>query len=154
MATCSNCGADTPRLRTVFLGKETRDECPQCAPGSFEKFTAPSDKKIAMGFEAHPNEYEKRYDEDGVFYIRKPEYRAEQEQRLTQPAEDDRLREEQAVAEKRATRRTQPLSPDEVLFAINKARDIADAIAQSNAEAQKQAEEAELQSWIQKAAQA
>lgn len=156
MARCSHCGTESPRVRSRWddKGVQLPDECPSCAPGQFEKFTAPSDKKIAMGFEAHPNEYEKRYDQDGVIYVRKPEYRAEQEQQLQKPAEEDRVREEQAVALKRATRRTAPMTPDELLFAINKARDVAEAIEQSNRQAVKDAEEAELQSWIQKSANA
>lgn len=87
MAICSNCGAETKRVRSRWSpqGIQLPDECPQCAPQSFGKFTTPFDKQPHMGWEAHPNEYERRYDGEGAYYLRKPEYRAEQEERLRQP---------------------------------------------------------------------
>lgn len=131
MAVCFNCGTEGVRVRSRWDGKGNRlpDECPQCSPGSFEgKFTAPSDKKIWMGYEAHPNEYVKA--EDGG-YDRKPEYRAEQEAQLALPATDEREAQARAVARKRAERRTAPMSTDEMLTALNKARMIANALKQS-----------------------
>lgn len=130
MAKCNNCGAEGTRVRSRWneKGNQLPDECPQCAPGNFEKFTAPSDKKIWMGYEANPNEYEKRYDADGVFYIRKLEYRAEQEARLSQGASDELEAQERAEAKKRAERRTEPMTESEKLAAIAKARMIADAL--------------------------
>ncbi|MBV9179883.1 MAG: hypothetical protein JO356_01110 [Acidobacteria bacterium] len=153
MAICSNCKSESRRVRSRWTDKgvQLADECPSCAPRTFEKFTTPSDKKIHMGFEAHPNEYEKRYDSDGVFYIRKPEYRAEQEEKLKQPCADDVEAQERAEANKRASRRTDPMTPAELEQAIAKARILAGAIEQSHAQAVKEAREAELQSWIQKA---
>jgi len=84
-----------------------------------------------MGFEANPNQYEKRYDKDGVYYIRKPEYRAEQEAQLQQPATDEREAQERAVEQKRRTRRTEPMSPSEQLAALNRAREISDWIMEA-----------------------
>lgn len=104
------------------------DECPNCAPSSFEKFTAPSDKKIWMGHEAHPNEYVKA--PDGGF-DRKPEYRAEQEQRLSQATEEEREAQARAVAHKRATRRTSPMTEAETIAAVRKASEIAAWIVES-----------------------
>src|SRR2546430_15881424 len=100
MAVCSNCGSSGPRVRSRWTekGVQLPDECPSCSPSSFEKFTAPSDKKIWMGYEAHPNEYTKVHAEDGgVIYNRKPEYRAEQEQKLALPATDEAEAQRRAV---------------------------------------------------------
>lgn len=127
MAICSNCGAEGSRVRSRWndKGEQLPDECPQCDPSGFEKFTAPSDKKIWMGYEAHPNEYEKQYDKDGLIYNRKPEYRSEQEQRLTQQTDDEREAQERAVAKKRATRRTDRMDTIELAQAMRKAEEIA-----------------------------
>lgn len=126
MSICRTCKAEGTRSRIVFSeGGETRDECPNCAPSSFEKFTAPSDKKIWMGYEAHPEQYEKKYDKDGLIYERKPEYRAEQEEQLALGAAEDREREERAIAHKRATRRTLPMDAAEMAQALGKAEEIA-----------------------------
>ncbi len=105
------------------------DECPSCSPESFEKFTAPSDKKIWMGYEAHPNEYVKASDGG---YDRKPEYRAEQEQKLAQQSEEERELERRAIAKKRAERRTLPMDAAELASALHKAEIIADAMTGSN----------------------
>lgn len=120
MAICGTCSNETPRVRCRWTEKgiELPDECPNCAPQSFEKFTDPSDKKIWMGFEAHPNEYVKA--EDGG-YDRKPEYRAEQEERLGQPTEEEREAEARAIRKKRAERRTMPMTPSEQIAAMAKA---------------------------------
>lgn len=127
MAVCGNCGAQSARIRSRWndKGLQLADECPSCAPGQFEKFTAPSDKKIWMGYEAHPNEYVQSADGG---YDRKPEYRAEQEQRLTAETEDERAMRSRAEQHKRATRRTAPMTPDELLQAVAKAADIAEAM--------------------------
>ena len=153
MAVCGNCGSESARVRSRWgeKGVQLADECPSCAPAQFEKFTAPSDKKIWMGYEAHPNEYVQSA--DGGF-DRKPEYRAEQEQRLTQETEDERIARERAEANKRATRRTDPMTPDETLQAIRKANLYA-AMMQEQAEQDAKArQEAELLSWTQRAARA
>lgn len=125
MTICANCGVEGTRIRTIWSEDGQREECPNCAPESFEKFTVPSDKKIWPGWEAHPNEYEKRYDKDGVIYERKPEYRAEQEQRLREATEDERAAQERAIAKKRAERRTRPMDEIETAIAMRKAEEIA-----------------------------
>lgn len=132
MAICATCGHASARVRSRWDEKGVRlpDECHYCAPQNFEKFTAPSDKKIWMGFEANPNEYEKRYDSEGVFYIRKPEYRTEQEEKLMQPAADEAEKQRLAEEKKRKERRTLPMDPAETLAAIAKAKVIADAMQQ------------------------
>jgi len=130
MANCSNCGSESTRVRSRWTDKGVQlpDECPACAPQSFEKFTAPSDKKIWMGYEAHPNEYVRAA--DGGF-DRKPEYRAEQEQKLCQATEDEKAREEQVAARKRANRRLTPMTAAEMTAALAKAAEIAEALRRS-----------------------
>ena len=81
-----------------------------------------------MGYEAHPEEYIKA--EDGG-YDRKPEYRAEQEARLQAESEEERMEREKAEAHKRAHRRTSAMDMGEMLSAVNKARQIADAFVQT-----------------------
>lgn len=149
MARCSNCNSESPRVRSRWdaKGNQLPDECPQCAPGSFEKFSNPSDQKIWMGFEAHPNEYERAA--DGGF-DRKPEYRAEQEARLSEETEEEREIRIAAEANKRATRRTLPMDEVETLHALSKARDLALALEQSAVQANRDAEEQAIQSWIDK----
>lgn len=132
MSICSTCGAETARIRSRFGEDGTvTDECPQCAPGSFEKFTAPSDKKIWMGYEVHPNEYVKAPDGG---YDRKPEYRSEQESQLRQPTEAEQCAQDAAIAKKRAERRTTPMTPAEQSAAMAKASQIAAWICRSAAQ--------------------
>ncbi len=132
MSICGHCGAESTRIKTHFCEDGSRyDECPQCNPSDFEKVTDPSDKKIWMGYEAHPNEYEKQYDKDGVIYMRKPEYRAEQEQRLMEQTEEELEAQKLAVAKKRATRRTTPMTEAEQIAAVRKASEIASWIVAS-----------------------
>jgi hypothetical protein len=122
MAICSNCGAEGPRVRSRWNDKEQLpDICPSCSPSSFEKFTAPSEKKIWMGYEAHPNEYVKA--EDGGF-DRKPEYRVEQEEKLTQETAEERDARIKAEDNKRKTRRTLPMDEAELSGALRKAEEI------------------------------
>ena len=130
MAICANCGTQGTRIRSRWNDKNVQlpDECPHCAPQSFDKFTAPSDKKIWMGYEAHPNEYIKAA--DGGF-DRKPEYRAEQESSLCQSTPEEIEAEQRAIALKRATRRTAPMDAAEYAQALAKAEQIATAIIES-----------------------
>jgi hypothetical protein len=130
MAKCSNCGFEGTRVRSRWTekGAQLPDECPNCSQGSFEKFTAPSDKKIWLGYEAHPNEYVKAG--DGGF-DRKPEYRAEQEQKLQQETEEERDARLKAEAKKRRERRTEPMTPAEHSAAMRRAEEIARWIAEA-----------------------
>lgn len=152
MAKCGNCGAEGARIRSRWRGtSQLPDECPNCAPQTFERVQMPSDQKIWMGYEAHPNEYVKG--SDGGF-DRKPEYRAEQEDKLALGDADDRAMQEQAEAHKRATRRKEPMDSIELEVALRKARIISDALEAANAEEQKLAAQAELDSWVSRAKQA
>jgi hypothetical protein len=95
------------------------DECPQCAPQSFEKHADPSDKKIWIGPEVRPNDYEKRYDSEGVFYEPKPEVTAELEAKVFQDS-DEEARYRQALDKKRAERRTRKMTAAELHEAVSK----------------------------------
>jgi hypothetical protein len=123
MTICSNCKAEVTRSRLIWdKDGNQREECVSCAPQSFDKVTDPSDKKIWMGYEAHPNEYV--HSEDGGF-DRKPEYRHEQEQRLMAETEEEKALRERAIAKKRAERRTEPMDSVEYHAALRKAEEIA-----------------------------
>lgn len=130
MSLC-NCGYEGTRIRTIWNEDGARrTECPHCAPTSFEKFTVPSEKKIWMGYEAHPNEYVKNADGG---YDRKPEYRAEFEQKMLEATEEEQERQLKAEANKRATRRTLPMDAAEMAEALHRAEEIASWIAASAA---------------------
>jgi hypothetical protein len=128
MSVC-NCGHEGTRIRTIWNEDGARrTECPHCAPASFEKFTVPSDKKIWMGYEAHPNEYVKS--EDGG-YDRKPEYRAEFEQKMLEATEEELEKQRRAEEHKRATRRTRAMDAAEQAAALKRAEEIAGWIVAS-----------------------
>jgi hypothetical protein len=74
-----------------------------------------------MGYEAHPNEYVRA--EDGGF-DRKPEYRAEQEEKLAQETAEERDDRIKAEDNKRKTRRTIPMDEAELSGALRKAEEI------------------------------
>ena len=119
MAICGNCGAEGTRIRSIWVKDvQQPDECPACAPQSFEKQTDPSDKKIWIGPEVRPQDYERRYDEHGVIYMPKPEVTAELEANAFRDSEEAGKYEE-ALAKKRAQRRTHPMTPAEVQGALN-----------------------------------
>lgn len=125
MATCGSCGAQSTRIRSRWKDSiQLPDECPFCAPQTFEKHTDPSVKKIWIGPEYNPNAYEKRYDEDGIYYQAKPEFTAEQEAKACLSSE-----EREAIERKRKTRRTEPLKPESAEYerALNKACHVAHA---------------------------
>lgn len=122
MSLCA-CGAESKKIRQFWdRGKLTREECPACAPQSFEKQTDPSAKKIWIGPEFAPNDYIKREDPDGGYrYDLKPEAARELELQHTvnsQRATDEREARERAMAAKRSTRRTNPMTSEEIEQAI------------------------------------
>lgn len=82
-----------------------------------------------MGYEAHPNEYV--HAEDGG-YDRKPEYRSEQESQLASETADERETRLAAEAEKRATRRTQPMDALELAAAVRKAEQLVSWMMNAN----------------------
>ena len=122
MATCTNCGADSPRVRSRWIKSERMpDECPMCSPQSFEAVHDPSSQKIWIGPEFAPNDYIKREDSLGTRFDLKPE--AARELELNQTVNSRRAIEEREAmakkaADKRLTRRTKALDPLEIAQAI------------------------------------
>lgn len=74
------------------------DECPRCAPQTFERIRSVRDGQISMGWEYMPTKYKLK---DGV-YVASDELRQDTEDQLSkQPAEDVEAY-ELAAAQKRA----------------------------------------------------
>lgn len=111
MAKCGSCNSDSSRVRTSWMpdGTQKPDECPQCAPQSFDRFRSVRDGKIAMGWEYMPKRYKLR---NGV-YEGTDELRADTEAQLSKQPEEDVAAYNKAVEAKRATRRTVPLTSQE-----------------------------------------
>jgi len=123
MAICGTCGAETTRLRTIVRDGGNQDECPQCCPQSFAKATDPSDKKIWIGPEYAPNDYEKRYDSEGVYYVPKPEVTAARERRLLVNTEEEEAY-ARALEKKRLEGRKHPMTPLELEQALKRADEL------------------------------
>ena len=121
MAICGNCGAVTARVRSRWQeGVQLPDECPQCAPGQFEAIKSVRDGQIAMGWEYMPQMYRKT--DNG--YVAKDELLADTEAQAIKRSEDDIRIEEEALARKRATRRTKAMSSTEISQAIARWNDL------------------------------
>lgn len=119
MAVCNTCKTETARVRTVFRGAESVDECPNCAPAAFEgRFADPSTKKIWIGPEFAPKDYEWR---DGQLQMT-AEAVAELESRAcgikSVRAQEEKAAEEKAIEHKRRHRRTAPLTQVEIEAAL------------------------------------
>jgi hypothetical protein len=105
---CANCKAETTRLRVTFdrHGAAIFERCPHCAPEDFrEPFRDPTDTRIYAGPEAMPQLY--RRDRDGV-------YQAKDELLADTAALWDGGPTARAVEHKRRTRRTTPMTPEEI----------------------------------------
>jgi hypothetical protein len=108
MSTCKGCGAETLRTVTTFDVGVRKEVCPQCDPNQFDSpVTDPSDKKIYVGWEAMPEKYRI---ENGVAHAK---------DELLQDSEDliNRTPEVVEIEAKRRTRRTEPLSQEEIMRA-------------------------------------
>lgn len=109
MAKCDGCGAETTRYRTNFdrKGNVIGGECASCKP---ENFTDPFDPfdRIASGPEAMPHMYKR--DSNGV-------YQAKDELIADTVAGWDKGPTERAIERKRATRRTTPMTEEEIAAA-------------------------------------
>ena len=108
---CGNCGAETSRGGVTFdiRGNPVRERCMYCAPEEFDSaFRDPTDNRIYSGPEAFPHLYKR--DKDDV-------YQAKDE--LIADTADlwDTGPTEQAIRHKQATRRTEPMSADEIAAA-------------------------------------
>jgi hypothetical protein len=109
MAICGNCKSETSRVRTKFTHGQSVDECPHCAPLSFERQQNPSEKKIWMGWEYMPNMYKKKYDKDGLIYEAKDELTQDTEDQIARGSKEDLELAERAIEKKRVEGRKAPL---------------------------------------------
>jgi hypothetical protein len=119
VAKCGTCGAESPwiiRTRWAPDGTQMPDECPKCAPQSFERFRSVRDGTIAMGWEYMPNKYKLR---NGV-YEATDELRQDTEDGIKkQPAEEVEAV-TKAIEAKRAyaAQHQEELSQDDIRRAI------------------------------------
>lgn len=124
MALCGNCGQQTMRLRQEFdsrTGGLVREYCVQCKPEEFadQAVTDPSDKKVYIGPDALPHMY--RMGQDGILHAKDELLQDSLDILNADPDKDAR---EKAIAKKRATRRTEPLTPAEIRAAERWGREV------------------------------
>jgi hypothetical protein len=117
VAICRNCNASAAKVITTFTSggiplKDPRDRCEHCDDSLKVKATAPSDKKLYMGWEVEPNRYKKR--DDGSFEASDEKLADQHDFVANAAAKAEDEAHERAKAQKRATRRTTPLTPDEI----------------------------------------
>jgi len=117
MPICGGCGEFTSRVRMTFRGLEAKEECPQCAPQSFEKFKSVRDGQITM---AHEYDHTRYHFRDGIPQIT-DEGLQDLEDAACKPPTDDNAAYEEAVAKKRQNRKTS-LTPKEIEICVNRAR--------------------------------
>jgi hypothetical protein len=152
MALCGNCGAAAPRVKTIFtkngiLLPIPKDECPVCAPQSFEPAPDPSTRKIWIGPEYMPSRYRKKTDHLGDYYEGTDELRADTEDAISRGATDETEKLERMKAQKRLNRRTAPLKSGSVehFQAINRAREVAKNLEDTHKQYYDQMKEAEAE---------
>ena len=107
--------------RGKYVGQT--DECPSCAPGTFEPQWQRA--KIVPAYEAYPNQFRQVPSEDGgVCYVATDEARADEEARILRPNPDDVAARERAIQRRREWARTRPrkLTASQI-EAINARRD-------------------------------
>ena len=108
MQKCGNCGQEASRCRVTFdqKGDPVLERCQHCAPEEFDDpFRMPTDQRIYTGPEAYPNRYKR--DRNDVF-------QATDELIADTAALWDEGPTARAVKQKARTRRTDPLTPDEI----------------------------------------
>lgn len=115
MTTCRGCGSEVSQTRTTFNAKAevVKEECPMCAPNSFDpKWLR---ERGAMAWEAYPDKYVKIYLPDGrTGYRATDEWRQDSEDKIRQSyARADQMN-AAALDEKRRTRRTAPMTEEEI----------------------------------------
>jgi hypothetical protein len=109
--------AETTRVRTTFKGLEAKDECPHCAPQSFEKFASVRDGQITM---AHEYDHTRYRFKDGIPQITDEGLQDLEDAACKTPTDDDEAY-QKAVAKKRQNRKTS-LTPAEIEICVNRAR--------------------------------
>jgi hypothetical protein len=108
MWTCGHCGEEASRGKVSFdpKGNPVRERCQNCAPEEFaEPFRMPTDQRIYSGPEAMPHLYKR--DKNDV-------YQAKDELIADTAALWDDGPTSRAKAHKMRTRRTEPLSAEEI----------------------------------------
>lgn len=132
MAICGNCGAETRRVRTVMTtngGKtllpenQRKDECPVCAPDAFPPAWLTA--RGVMGWEAYAEKYDKIELPDGrIGYRAKEEFRQDTEDRIRSGSVEEQKKYAAALERKRQTRRTAPMTEDEIRARIERIRPV------------------------------
>jgi hypothetical protein len=122
---CLGCGSDRKQTRTIFNpdGTVRKEECPACAPGSFDPQWLHD--KGAMAWEAYPEKYRKIILPDGrTGYHATDEWRQDSEDKLRKSYERADSMNAAAVEKKRMTRRTTPMSEAEIRAATERWRPV------------------------------
>lgn len=117
MAICNTCGTETTRVRSAWKGDvQLPDECPSCAPQSFDKFKSVRDGQITLGHEYMPTMYKKT----DAGYVAKDELTADTEAEIVRSIthSPEQIAYEAAAEKKRHNRRTKPLNQSEIEQAI------------------------------------
>lgn len=110
MAICNTCNTEQKHIRTTFRGNAVIDECPNCNPEGFrEKFKSIRDGEIVMGWEYDPSGYTWK---DGLPQLTDSRLQDMHDIAAKPYEETDDYKD--AVAKKRAKRRTSPLTPEEI----------------------------------------
>lgn len=115
---CGNCGAETSRGGVTFdsKGDPVRERCSHCAPEEFdEPFRDPTDNRIYLGPQAFPKMYKR--DKNDV-------YQAKDELIADTAALWDAGPTERARQHKLETRRTEPMSAEEIDRANNFGKEV------------------------------
>lgn len=121
MAICRGCGAEALRTSATYRNGELVSEvCSSCRPDRFgEPVTDPSDKRIYVGWEAMPQHYRLTDNPDGGKIAHASDSIIADTVELMNQT-DEHI----AIEEKRRTRRTEPLTPDEIKAAEHWGREV------------------------------
>lgn len=134
MATCGGCGAERTRTRTIFNpnGTVRKEECQSCAPGSFDPSWLTA--RGVPAWEAYPEKYTKIELPDGrTGYRAKEEWRQDSEDKIRKSYEKTDQVDAIALEKKRASRRTAPMTADEITAVTERWRPVLeDRIEQGN----------------------
>ena len=128
---CGSCGNEARRVRTLFEvdGKPLPiplDECEFCAHGGQHFDPDWMRHKPVPLWESRPWLYTRKQNPDGGWmYVPTDENLADLEAQVCAPASDDVQAEQEAKEKKRATRRTEPLTGEELSRALARANRIA-----------------------------
>lgn len=149
---CRNCNQEAQRVVTVFEidGKplpEPKDSCEHCKDGGLHTNPAWMYQRPVPGWEAKPHLYRKVDRPDGTQYEAKDELRQDTEDQLCKQPEEELRAGVIAQEEKRQHRRTDPMTPDELAAAINKARSIGNEILLAHQQAEIDRQIAAEEQW-------